>query len=92
MGLIRNDQPYATLNNGISMPLLRLGVYDMYGNEAIDAVLCAVETGYRLIHTAAMYENEIQIGEGIRRSTNPRSEIFVTTKVNNIDQGYDQTL
>lgn len=92
MGLIRNDQLYATLNNGIEMPLLGLGVYDMHGNEAIDAVLCALETGYRLIDTAAMYENEMQIGEGLRRSGVSRKDIFVTTKVNNTDQGYDQTL
>lgn len=74
------------------MPLLGLGVYDMHAEEAINAVQSALETGYRLIDTAAMYENEQQIGEGIRRSNIPRDEIFLTTKVNNTDQGYDETL
>lgn len=91
MGLI-NQQLYTTLNNGNQMPLLGLGVYDMHAEEAINAVQSALETGYRLIDTAAMYENEQQIGEGIRRSNIPRDEIFLTTKVNNTDQGYDETL
>lgn len=86
------DQLYTQLNNGNKMPLLGLGVYDMYNDEAINAVECALQTGYRLIDTAAMYENEKQIGEGIRRSGITRNEIFVTTKVNNTDQGYDETL
>lgn len=89
---IAHDQLYTTLNNGNQMPLLGLGVYDMYKEEAIRSVDTALETGYRLIDTAAMYENEVEIGEGIRRSNIPRDEIFVTTKVNNPDQGYDQTL
>lgn len=74
------------------MPLLGLGVYDMHAAEAVEAVRYALQTGYRLIDTAAMYGNEKQIGEGIRQSGIPREEIFVTTKVNNTDQGYDQTL
>ena len=90
MGLI--NQVYTTLNNGNKMPLLGLGVYDMHADEAVRAVQVALETGYRLIDTASMYENEIQIGEGIRRTSIPRNEIFVTTKVNNPDQGYDTTL
>jgi diketogulonate reductase-like aldo/keto reductase len=91
MGLT-NQQLYTTLNNGNQMPLLGLGVYDMHAAEAVHAVQYALETGYRLIDTAAMYENEKQIGEGIRRSAIPRDEIFLTTKVNNTDQGYDETL
>ena len=55
-----NVQPYATLNNGIQMPLLGLGVYDMHHGEAEAAVLKALETGYRLIDTAEMYENETE--------------------------------
>ena len=86
------QQPYTSLNNGNKMPLLGLGVYDMHAAEAIEAVRCAIETGYRLIDTAAMYENEKQIGEGVRQSGVSRDEIFITTKVNNPDQGYDQTL
>jgi diketogulonate reductase-like aldo/keto reductase len=91
MGLM-NKQLYTSLNNGNQMPLLGLGVYDMYAEEAVQAVRFALQTGYRLIDTAAMYENEKQIGEGIRTSGISRDEIFLTTKVNNPDQGYDQTL
>jgi diketogulonate reductase-like aldo/keto reductase len=83
---------YTTLNNGISMPLLGLGVYDMYQKEAIQAVLWALEIGYRLIDTASMYRNETEIGEAVRQSQVPRNELFITTKVNNIDQGFDKTL
>lgn len=89
---IDHQQAYTTLNNGIQMPLLGLGVYDMHADEAVEAVCFALQTGYRLIDTAAMYGNEKEIGEGIRRSGIPRKEVFVTTKVNNTDQGYDETL
>jgi diketogulonate reductase-like aldo/keto reductase len=86
------NQLYTTLNNGISMPLLGLGVYDMYNREAEEAVVNALEIGYRLIDTAAMYENEKEIGNAIRASRVARKEIFLTTKVANPDQGYDATL
>ena len=86
------SQPTVTLNNGVEMPLLGLGVYDMYHQEAEQAVEWALETGYRLIDTASMYENELNIGNAIRRSSVSREEIFLTTKVNNTDQGYTQTL
>lgn len=80
------------LNNGVSMPLLGLGVYDMYQKEAEQAVLWALELGYRLIDTAAMYHNETEIGNAVRASGVNRSELFITTKVNNTDQGFDETL
>lgn len=85
-------QLFAQLNNGVSMPLLGLGVYDMYGTEAEQAVNWAFETGYRLIDTASMYENEVEIGNAIRQSDLKRAEIFLTTKVNDSEQGFDQTL
>lgn len=81
-----------TLNNGIVMPLLGLGVFDMYKKEAETAVSDALEVGYRLIDTAAMYTNEVEIGNAIRSSSVPRQEIFLTTKVHNTDQGFDSTL
>ncbi len=87
-----NKQLYTTLNTGATMPLLGLGVYDMYNREAEQAVDWALEIGYRLIDTAAMYENEREIGNAIRQSGVARSDIFITTKVNNTDQGYEQTL
>ena len=74
------------------MPLLGLGVYDMYEQEAVQAVLWALEIGYRLIDTAAMYRNEKDIGHALQQSLIPRQEVFLTTKVNNPDQGYSQTL
>ncbi|HRH60051.1 MAG TPA: aldo/keto reductase [Chitinophagaceae bacterium] len=87
-----NHQPYTTLNNDIQMPLLGLGVYDMYNKEAEQAVLDALQIGYRLIDTAAMYNNETEIGNAVQKSGLRRSEIFITTKVANYNQGYDATL
>ncbi len=87
-----NVQPKTILNNGISMPLFGLGVYAMSGHECEAAILKALETGYRLLDTAAMYRNEAEAGNAIRASNIPREEIFVTTKVANTDQGYDAAL
>jgi diketogulonate reductase-like aldo/keto reductase len=82
-----------TLNNGVEMPLLGLGVYQARtGREAENAVLWALEAGYRLIDTAMMYGNEDSVGKAIRKSGIPREEVFVTTKLWNTDHGYDRTL
>jgi methylglyoxal/glyoxal reductase len=86
------NQLFTTLNNDRTMPLLGLGVYDMYHSEAEEAVSHALDIGYRLIDTAAMYKNETEIGNAIRASRVLRDEIFVTTKVADGDQGYDSTL
>jgi methylglyoxal/glyoxal reductase len=88
----KTRQVYTTLNNGVKMPLLGLGVYDMYSREAEQAVEWALGIGYQLIDTASMYENEVEIGNGIRQSGVNRKDIFLTTKVNNSEQGYDNTL
>jgi diketogulonate reductase-like aldo/keto reductase len=80
------------LNIGITMPLLGLGVYDMYKADAESGVEDALAIGYRLIDTASMYENEVEIGNAIKRSGLDRKEIFLTTKLNNTDHGYDQAL
>src|SRR3954453_13823507 len=85
-------QPHTTLNNRIQMPLLGLGAWDMYGKEAEQAVLDALEIGYRLLDTATLYNHEKEIGNAVRKSGIPRSEIFVTTKVPDSQQGYDSTL
>jgi len=90
--MIMTTQPYTTLNNGIHMPLLGLGVYDMYEAEAKAAVLKALGIGYRLIDTATAYKNETEIGSAVRESGIARHEIFLTTKVANPDQGYDATM
>jgi len=86
------QQPYSTLSSGIRMPLLGLGVYDMYSAAAEEAVLNALEIGYRLIDTASLYDNEKEVGNAVLQSNIPRNEIFITTKVGNSDHGYDKTL
>ena len=74
------------------MPVLGLGVYDMYNSEAEAAVLDALSIGYRLIDTANLYRNETEIGNAVRKSGIKREEIFVTTKLGNPDQGYESAL
>jgi methylglyoxal/glyoxal reductase len=81
------------MNNGLEIPVLGLGTWQTRaGAETVNSVLWALEFGYRHIDTAAIYENEESVGEGIRKSGIPRNEIFVTTKVWNSDQGYDKAL
>ena len=80
------------LNNGLEMPLLGLGVYDMYNQQAEQAVETAIEIGYRLIDTASMYENEQEIGNAIKNTGIERASLFLTTKLNNTDHGYDAAL
>ncbi|WP_061270198.1 aldo/keto reductase [Leptospira interrogans] len=80
------------LNNGISMPILGLGVWKTKsGKECKEAVLNALEAGYRHIDTARIYDNEVDVGQAIRESGIPRKEIFITTKLWNADQGSDKT-
>ena len=84
---------YRTLANGIQMPLLGLGVYKMTDpDETVNAITTALTNGYRAIDTASFYKNEEQVGQAVRASNIPREEIFITTKVWNDDQGYDETL
>ena len=81
-----------TLNNGVQMPALGLGVFLSQPEQTAAAVEAAIRSGYRLIDTAAAYFNERQVGEGIRRSGIDRSEMFVTTKLWMSDYGYDAAL
>lgn len=82
-----------TLSNGEKMPQVGLGVYKMTDKEeAINAITTALEVGYRAIDTATLYDNESIVGEAIKASNIPREDIFITTKVWNTDQGYDETL
>ena len=81
------------LANGVEMPRIGLGVYKMTEPDiALKAITSALDTGYRHIDTASLYANESEVGEAVRNSSVPREEIFITTKVWNKDQGYDQTL
>ncbi|WP_088007753.1 aldo/keto reductase [Indiicoccus explosivorum] len=81
------------LHNGIQMPRFGLGVYKMTDREeALRAMSEAISTGYRAIDTASLYGNEREVGEAVRHSGVKREDIFVTSKVWNTDQGYDNTL
>ncbi|MGI5479787.1 aldo/keto reductase [Streptomyces lavendofoliae] len=84
--------PSITLNNGVSMPQLGFGVWQVPGDEAAKAVGTALEAGYRSIDTAAIYENEKGTGQAIAASGIARDELFVTTKLWNSEQGHDATL
>lgn len=82
-----------TLHNGVEMPRFGLGVYKMTDKEAaVEAMVKAIRTGYKAIDTATVYDNEAEVGEAIRAGGVPREELFITSKVWNTDQGYDQTL
>ena len=77
---------YIEMNNSIKIPQIGLGVYKSAdGNETINSVKWALEAGYRHIDTAKMYGNEKSVGEGVRASGIPRSEVFITTKLWNDD-------
>ena len=81
-----------TLNNGVEMPALGFGVFQTPPDVTANAVHTALETGYRLIDTAAAYGNEREVGEAIRRSGLAREEVFIETKVWISDYGYKQAL
>ncbi|MFJ7734560.1 aldo/keto reductase [Lysinibacillus sp. NPDC097231] len=88
-----NLQSTKTLTNGEEMPRFGLGVYKMTErDETLQAIDKALQFGYRAIDTASLYGNEAEVGEAIRHSGVKREDIFVTTKVWNTDQGYDETL
>jgi diketogulonate reductase-like aldo/keto reductase len=84
--------PSLRLNDGVEIPQLGFGVFQVPPEDTEQAVTLALEAGYRHIDTAAAYGNEREVGEGIRRSGVDRSEIFVETKVWISDYGYDATL
>jgi len=81
-----------TLNNGVEMPALGLGVFQTPPDETRDAVRSALGSGYRLIDTAAAYGNERQVGDAVYTSGVNRSEVFLETKIWISDYGYDETL
>lgn len=82
-----------TLSNGLQMPVLGFGVFQIPDpKECEQAVLDAIETGYRLIDTAASYLNEEAVGKAIKNSNIPREELFITTKLWVQDAGYEKTL
>lgn len=95
--MIKGIQETTTLHNGVKMPLLGIGVFKVEeGPELVDALKAAIKHGYRSIDTAAIYENEEGVGEGIREGIKEsgisRKDLFVTSKVWNADLGYELTL
>jgi diketogulonate reductase-like aldo/keto reductase len=86
------DVSTLTLNNGVELPALGLGVFQTPAEETRAAVEAAISAGYRHIDTAAAYGNERQVGEAVRSSGLDRSEVFLETKIWISDYGYDKTL
>ncbi|WP_404445968.1 aldo/keto reductase [Microbacterium marinum] len=83
--------PTVSLNDGTAFPQLGLGTYNLRGEEGTQAIVSAIEGGYRLLDSAVNYENEREVGEAVRRS-GIRGELLVTTKVPGRDHGYDETI
>jgi 2,5-diketo-D-gluconate reductase A len=81
VGLMTNEIPQLTLNNGVEMPALGFGVYQIPAEQTEQAVTDALAAGYRSLDTAAAYQNEEAVGRAIASSGIPRSELFVTTKL-----------
>jgi 2,5-diketo-D-gluconate reductase A len=97
--LSRNSQmtgglqvPQISLNDGHSIPQLGFGVWQIDDAKAPEIVGTAIDSGYRLIDTATDYGNESGVGQALKRSSVPRNELYVTTKLWNDSQGYDRTL
>ena len=84
--------PEITLNDGLTLPVIGLGTYKLKGNEGIKSILSAIDTGYRLIDSAYNYENEGTVGEAVRRSSVPREELKITSKLPGRYQTYDKAV
>ena len=87
-----NTSPTVRLNNDVRIPQIGFGTYQIAPEETKEAVLTALDVGYRHVDTAQMYGNERQVGEAVRESGIDRGEIFVTTKLNNSFHAYDDAL
>lgn len=92
MTFTKDQMQFLTLNSGQQIHRLGLGVYKVAPDVAVNTVRSALDIGYRRIDTAALYQNEAEVGAAIRQSGVARNEIFVTTKVWNDRQGYDEAL
>ncbi|MDN5854069.1 MAG: aldo/keto reductase [Actinomycetia bacterium] len=80
------------LNDGRSMPAIGFGTWQLRGDDGVTAMGAALECGYRMIDTAARYENEGAVGRAVAESGLPRESLFITTKLPGDDQGYDATM
>lgn len=83
---------YKMLNNNLKVPQLGYGVWKIENEKASESVSKAIETGYRLIDTAKVYGNEVGVGDALAKTNIAREDLFITTKVWNADQGYEETL
>lgn len=81
-----------TLNNGVTMPTIGFGTWPLIGEECTQAVTTALESGYKLIDTAAKYANEAAVGKGIKQSKIARETLFITSKLRGSEHGYDKTI
>ena len=82
---------YIRTNDNNLIPPIGFGTYKATGQEGVDSIAKALEEGYRLIDTAAVYGNEPAVGKGIRRSSVSREDIFITSKVWREELGYEST-
>ena len=81
-----------TLSNGYNIPSMGFGTYRMVPEDTVASIKCAIEAGWRHIDTATIYGNEKEVGQGVRESGIDRKELFITTKLQGRDRGYDSTL
>ena len=84
--------PRYTLNDGQSVPVIGFGTYPLRGDDGVEAMVHALEAGYRLLDTAVNYGNEEEVGEAVRRSGLPREDIQVTSKIPGRHHEYDQAI
>jgi len=84
--------PEITLNDGLHLPVVGLGTYLLKGNAGVNSMLTAIDAGYRLIDSAYNYENEGTVGEAVRRSSVPREELIITSKLPGRYQEYDKAV
>jgi diketogulonate reductase-like aldo/keto reductase len=90
--VMSNSIPEITLNDGLTLPVIGLGTYTLKGNEGASAIQHAMDMGYRLIDSAYNYENEGTVGEAVRRSSVPREELRITSKLPGRYQDYDKAV
>jgi diketogulonate reductase-like aldo/keto reductase len=87
-----NNIPEITLNDGLTLPVVGLGTYTLKGNEGASAMQTAIDLGYRLIDSAYNYENEGTVGEALKRTSVPREQLRITSKLPGRYQEYDKAV
>lgn len=84
--------PTRRLSDGTTLPAIGFGTYPLRGSNGVDSIVSAIEAGYRLLDTAVNYDNELEVGEAIRRSGIPREDLIVTSKLPGRHHGYDEAI